>query len=57
MVTGTVVQSDKRTVLIDVGYKSMQRFFRSELDGVPIYNVDGGNRGIPTELMVRNLVI
>ena len=44
---------DKRTVLIDVGYKSMQRFFRSELDGVPIYSIDGVNRGVPAELMVR----
>ena len=53
VVKGSIVQGDKRTVLIDVGYKSMQRFFRSELDGAPIYNEDGTNRGIPTELLVR----
>jgi len=53
VVVGTVVQADKRSVLIDVGYKSLQRFFRSELANAPIYSQDGGNRGVPAELMVR----
>jgi len=55
VVVGTVVQADKRSVLVDVGYKSLQRFFRSELTNAPIYSQDGGNRGVPTELMVRGL--
>ena len=53
VVRGQVAQADKRTVLVDVGYKRMQRFFRSELDGVPIYSENGAVRGIPAELMVR----
>ena len=36
-----MVQADKRSVLIDVGYKSLQRFFRSELAEAPIYSQDG----------------
>ena len=47
------MQADKRSVLIDVGYKSLQRFFRSELANAPIYSQDGSSRGVPVELMVR----
>ena len=53
VVVGTVVSADKRTVLVDVGYKSLQRFFRSELADAPIYTREGRSRGIPAELMVR----
>ena len=53
VVRGRVMAADKRTVLVDVGYRGFQRFFRSELHDAPIYTEDGVNRGIPTELMVR----
>ena len=48
------MQADKRSVLVDVGYKSLQRFFRSELATAPIYSQNGSNRGVPAELMVRS---
>ena len=57
VVAGTVLQADKRTVLIDVGYKSLQRFFRSELADAPIYTPEGRSRGIPAELVVRRTLL
>ena len=45
MVKARVVAVDQHTIMLDPGYKYQQRFFKSELAGVPIYAPDGRRLG------------
>lgn len=47
---------DKHTVLLNPGYKHMQRFFKSELNGVPIFSETGERLGVPEQLQVGDIL-
>lgn len=56
MVKAHVVAVDRHCVVIDTGLQATQTFFKNELQNVNVYDKDGAQLGIPSELQVGDIL-
>lgn len=56
VVKARIVAVDQKTVTLDSGYKYTSTLFKREMSGVPIYNEEGHELGVPEEYRVGDIL-